>query len=55
MHDLFQAFLDFNALNQLVEGMAGGDSLLDLELVSSMSGASSVINIPPIANSDHKG
>ena len=55
MHDSFQAFVDFNALDQLVEGVTRGDSQLDLVLVSSMLGVSSVINIPPTANSDHKG
>ena len=55
MHDSFQAFVDFNALDQLVEGATKSDSLLDLVLVSSMLSASSVINIPPIANSYHKG
>ena len=54
-HDSFQAFVDFSALDQLVEGATRGDSLLDLVLVSSTLGASSVIIIPPKANSDHKG
>ena len=54
MHDSFQAFVDFNALDQLVEGATRGESLLDLVLVSSILGASSVMNIPPITNSDLK-
>ena len=55
MHDSFQAFVDFNALDQLVEGATRSDSLLDLVLLSSILCASSVINILPIANLDHKG
>ena len=55
MHDSFQDFVDFNALDQLEEDATKDDSLLDLVTVSSMLRASSVVNIPTIANSDHKG
>ena len=55
INDAFQAFVDFNALDELVQDVTRGSSLLYLVLVASTTTKSDVINTRPLASSDHKG
>ena len=55
VHDAFQAHVEFNDLDQLVDSPTRNTAILDIVLASSALHTSSISIVPPIGDSDHLG